>query len=37
MALILKKASQFATESLDVSWSTPSYGKFAYVTYPHWR
>jgi ethanolamine utilization protein EutQ (cupin superfamily) len=22
---------------LVVSWSTPSYGKFAYVTYPHWR
>ncbi|CAN5477982.1 hypothetical protein BH09ACT4_BH09ACT4_25280 [soil metagenome] len=20
-----------------VSWHTPSYGKFAYVTYPHWR
>ncbi|MEO6942860.1 MAG: cupin domain-containing protein [Terrimesophilobacter sp.] len=22
---------------LVVSWSTASYGKFAYVTYPHWR
>ena len=22
---------------LVVSWDTPSYGKFAYVTYPHWR
>jgi ethanolamine utilization protein EutQ (cupin superfamily) len=22
---------------LVVSWSTHSYGKFAYVTYPHWR
>ncbi len=22
---------------LKVSWDTPSYGKFFYVTYPHWR
>lgn len=22
---------------LIVSWSTPSYGKFYFVTYPHWR
>lgn len=22
---------------LKVVWSTPSYGKFLYVTYPHWR
>lgn len=22
---------------LVISWSTASYGKFAYVTYPHWR
>lgn len=22
---------------LVVSWHTPSYGKVAYVTYPHWR
>ncbi len=24
-------------EGLKVSWDTPSYGKFFYVTYPHWR
>ena len=24
-------------EGLVVWWHTPSYGKFAYVTYPHWR
>ena len=24
-------------EGLVVSWHTPSYGKFFYVTYPHWR
>lgn len=23
--------------SLKVNWHTPRYGKFAYVTYPHWR
>jgi ethanolamine utilization protein EutQ (cupin superfamily) len=22
---------------LMVSWDTPSYGRFFYVTYPHWR
>ncbi len=22
---------------LSVNWHTPSYGKFAFVTYPHWR
>jgi len=22
---------------LKVSWDTPSYGRFFYVTYPHWR
>lgn len=22
---------------VTVSWSTPAYGKFYYVTYPHWR
>lgn len=22
---------------LKVDWSTPSYGRFFYVTYPHWR
>ena len=22
---------------LKVSWDSPSYGKFFYVTYPHWR
>jgi len=25
------------TAGLLVSWSTESYGKFFYVTYPHWR
>ena len=24
-------------EGLKVSWDSPSYGKFFYVTYPHWR
>lgn len=24
-------------EGLRVLWDTPSYGKFFYVTYPHWR
>ena len=24
-------------ERLKVSWESPSYGKFFYVTYPHWR
>jgi len=24
-------------EGLRVVWETPSYGKFFYVTYPHWR
>jgi ethanolamine utilization protein EutQ (cupin superfamily) len=24
-------------EDLVVSWDSPSYGKFFYVTYPHWR
>lgn len=24
-------------EGLKVAWDTPSYGKFFYVTYPHWR
>ncbi len=24
-------------EGLKVLWDTPSYGKFFYVTYPHWR
>lgn len=24
-------------DGLKVDWHTPSYGKFFYVTYPHWR
>lgn len=24
-------------EGLVVQWNSPSYGKFLYVTYPHWR
>lgn len=24
-------------EGLKVLWDTPSYGRFFYVTYPHWR
>jgi ethanolamine utilization protein EutQ (cupin superfamily) len=24
-------------EGLRVLWDTPSYGRFFYVTYPHWR
>lgn len=24
-------------EGLKVAWDTPSYGRFFYVTYPHWR
>jgi ethanolamine utilization protein EutQ (cupin superfamily) len=25
------------TEGLVVQWESDSYGKFFYVTYPHWR